>query len=86
MTSVQTIDMEIIRGGLPIEVTVEGSVGYYEESDYGADADGGRGVKRLVITEVRNVQAFLDTFANVKLTDAEVEQASELLTSKFLGE
>lgn len=78
------ITMEINRGDDLVEVDVEGYIIYSVDYNYGSDADGGRGCSRTIVDDIQEIESYdMDGFT-VKLTEKEIEEASELLTNKFL--
>lgn len=66
------------------EVIIDGYVEYYVEHNYGADADGKRGMKRIFIEDVTNVEA-VDLDGNDFILNIDnLTRASEVLVTKFM--
>jgi len=87
MTDITSTEINIVRGGQEIEVCVDGYVEYVVDRNYGADADGNRAVKKVVVTDVKDVTSYYDGEefgGEIKLTDSELKQAESALAEKFL--
>ncbi len=65
------------------EVNIEGYVYSHVESDFGEDADGGRGVRRTFVDDVREVAAYKDG-EQIALDMDDQERAEEILTRTFI--
>lgn len=68
------------------EINVDGYVHYSSEVDYGADADGARGEKRIFVDEVTNVKGYLDSGEEVCLMSNHLEMAVNQLITRFFEE
>lgn len=66
------------------EVNIDGYVYYHTDTNYGADADGNRGVRRTFVDDVTEVSARDFDGEDVSLCPADTDRAAELLTRKFL--
>jgi hypothetical protein len=84
MKELVTIDLMIND----VEYTVDGYASFYEDRNYGADADGNRGTCRTVVTDITDIGVYGSDFENIyhKLTDAEKDRCAAALTRKFLEE
>jgi hypothetical protein len=82
--AIVAIDMMIERNGSEQEIIVDGYVIWNEDTRYGADADGNRGVKRIAVYEVQDIFAHDDNDDEIKLTESEIERAAEKIKIKFL--
>ena len=71
-------------GEIDQELTVDGYVHYYVDTNYGADADGKHGYKKTIVEDVTNVAAQDVYGEDVKLSDKDLDLAKEALTTKFL--
>lgn len=69
---------------VPVEIFVDGWVEFNVEKEYGADADGNRGVKRTFVTDVFDVTATDEEGNDVILTETEKSLAEENLVREFL--
>jgi len=66
------------------EIRIEGFVRFSIDTTYGEDADGNRAVIRTTVEEVEDIQAFNLDGDEITLTLIEIDQASDILTLKFL--
>ena len=76
MRELITTSMEVIRGGNPVEVSIDG----YVTSEC-------KHPKEVEVTGVTDIDAWIDgddESEDVELTEEEKNQAEELLTEKFL--
>lgn len=71
----------LVRGE---ECEVDGYVSFTVENDYGADADGNRGVAKIIVDDVTSIEAYDYNGDNVTLNPDEIEIAAQQLTNKFL--
>jgi hypothetical protein len=76
--------MIIKRGGEDMEVYVDGYVHSSKDVLFGADADGHRGISRVLVEKTDGVMASTMSGESVILTEIEYEAASDLLTETFL--
>lgn len=65
------------------EVNIDGYVYFHTENNYGADADGNRGVKQVFVDEVKEVSAYRND-EQIELNLNEKERAEETLTRAFI--
>lgn len=88
MRSIESVTMLIpdpkSNDGEEIEINVDGYVHYHVERNWGADSDGHRGIKKIFVDDVKDVEAYDLDGADVELTEAQKEEAIELLGNKFL--
>ena len=77
-------DMEIERNGNKQIVSVDGYIGYFIDRDYGADADGHRGIKKVSIDGIDDLMAHSDTCETINLSPEEKARAEDILIRKFL--
>lgn len=85
-TLVTTSTMMEINGE-EIEVNVDGYVQYSVDTQYGADADGKRGIKRTVVDDVENIGVYDPlSFDDIydSLNDNNKEKASDAIVEAFL--
>jgi hypothetical protein len=71
------------RDGVEIEGYIEGYVIYNVDKNYGEDADGKRGIKKIFVEDIQNLQAFTKDGEDLFLTQEEYDNACEILTRKF---
>lgn len=76
--------MIIVRGESDVEIYIDGSVKYNVDVNYGADADGNRGSRKVNVEEVEDVMAFNADGESVYINPKEEEQAKQILADKFL--
>lgn len=84
MREVISSTMMVDRDHGSVEINIEGWVEYHIERDYGADADGNRGVKRVFVDDIDDIMAYDSSGENIELTDSEKEAAVEILVRRFL--
>lgn len=84
MREVISVNMIIDRNDGDVEVYVDGQVKYHEETSYGSDADGNRGMRKTIIDDVTEVMAFDTDGGTVDLTEDEIENAKESIANNFL--
>lgn len=65
-------------------INIDGYVHYHVEMNYGEDADGNRGEKRIFVDDVTNIQAYTEGLDIIVLTNEDKERASEKLAREFL--
>jgi hypothetical protein len=68
----------------PVEVFLDGWVDFTVDKNYGADADGNRGMKKIIVNDVFDVSATDDQGNDVILTEEEKAVAEEALVRQFL--
>ena len=66
-------------------VTIDGYVHYHIEIDYGSDADGNRGQKRVFVDDVTGISCYIGD-RDIKLSEEDEDKAADILTRKFLEE
>lgn len=80
--------LELVKSKMMVgndEIDVDGYVEYHEETNYGADADGNRGEKRIFVDDVIKIYAWDDyKQKEVELTKNQLDLAAEILTHRFL--
>lgn len=79
-----TTSMTVIRGEEEIEIVIDGYVEYYQDSNYGADADGNRGMKRIFVRDVYEIGTYDEKSQPFDLTPEELVKAAETITRLFL--
>ena len=86
MNDTKLVESSIIikRGGEEVEVYIDGYVRFHVERDYGADADGRRGISKTMVDDVSDLMAHTTEGEDFELTDLEKECAENILTMKFL--
>lgn len=84
MKTVLSSKMFVIRDGQDVEVSIDGWVVFSVDVNYGADADGRRGVKRTFAENVIDIMACDSNSENVELSELEKDLAADLLIRKFL--
>lgn len=67
-------------------ITVNASIYYSIDLHYGEDADGNRGEKRILIKQIRGLQAYGEDGKDFILLQKDKEAAEEKLVEKFLEE
>ena len=76
--------MIIQRKEEDLEIYVDGYVHYNKDLQFGEDADGRRGVSRILVEEVDCVMASTMEGVDIVLSEIEYEAASDLLAETFL--
>jgi len=66
------------------EVFVDGYVYFHTETNYGADADGNRGSRKIFIDDIQEVIATTHDGSHVHLSEEDKERAVEAITISFL--
>lgn len=84
MREITSAEMEITRGEDVKEIIIDGYVEYEVDTNYGADADGNRGEKRTIITDVIDIEAWTEGLEDFDLSEEETIKAGEILARKFL--
>jgi len=72
------------RDGIEIACYIDGYIIYNVDKNYGEDADGKRGIKKIFVEDIQNLQAFTKDGEDLFLTQEEYDNACEILTRKFL--
>lgn len=65
------------------EVNIEGYVHYTVDTNYGADADGNRGVQRTFVQDITDVAAYKQSGEDYNMTADEKYQAEQKLINRF---
>ena len=81
---VSTLMLIEVNADCSQEVAVDGYVHYHVENDYGADADGNRGVQRVFIDDITDLGATTEDGDDVELTPEYEKKAYRKITEKFL--
>ena len=68
------------------ELAVEGTVEYSVDIDYGSDADGNRGCRKVTVDDVTDVWASDEDGEIIELDKEDLELAKDNLVQKFLEE
>ena len=79
-------EMMVNRNDDEFEVNIEGWIIYSVDTNYGADADGNRGVKKIFAEDIEDLTAYTVDGDDFELTTDEREQAEDILTHKFLNQ
>jgi hypothetical protein len=65
------------------DITVEGCVQYSIDNHHGEDADGNRGCSIVVVDDIIDIVGYTESNRDVALSPLEIEQAREILESRF---
>ena len=79
-------EMMIGEGDTLEEINIDGYAEYTIDKRYGEDADGNRGVMRVDVDDVVEIQAYRLDGSDITLSARDKERAINLLTDKFFEE
>lgn len=76
--------MFIERNGEPEEIFIDGYVEYHIEPNWGSDADGNRGIERVIVDRITQLGFYSDDLKEIKPTEEEELEAQDILRDTFL--
>ena len=85
MESLTLAKMMVTRNDDEFEISIDGYVVYSVDHNYGADADGNRGVKKIFVEDIKNLSACTVDGEDFSLTQSEYDEAAEILADSFLN-
>lgn len=86
MKTLVTSNMMIERDGEEIDINIDGYVWFTVDRNYGADADGNRGIVKLEVKDIYDVRGYFENLSDANLTQHEIDQACERLFNQFSEE